>query len=369
MGRRLTVVQLLPALGRGGAERSAVEIAAALARAGHRAVVISQGGALERELANEGGEHLRLDIGSKRLATWFRAGALARLLARLRPDIVHARSRLPAWLGWRALKRLPAPRPRFVTTAHGLYRPGWWSSVMTRGERVIAVSETVRRHLLQHWPRLDPQRIAVIPRGVNPRAWPFGYRPAPEWLAAFRREHPQLREGLLLTLPGRGTRRKGHAAAIRLLAGLRAAGLDARLLLLGLLDGIRPGYRRELERLARRLGLDPWVVFSPMRGDVREIYAASALVLQLSTEPEAFGRTVIEALSLGRPVLGFAHGGVGELLAELYPAGQAPLSDEKALIERARVLLSAPPPVPPLSGYTVAAMQEATLALYEALCR
>lgn len=369
MSRPLTVIQLLPALRGGGAERSAIEITAALRRAGHRAIVISAGGALERELRNEGGEHLTLDIGSKRIATWFRARALARLFAELKPDIVHARSRLPAWLGWRAIRHLPPPRPRFLTTAHGLYRPGWWSSIMTRGERVIAVSETVRAHLLQHWPRLDPERIRVIPRGINPRAWPYGYRPMAEWLAAFHREYPALAGGRLMTLPARGTRRKGHAVAIRLLAKLRGSGLDVRLLLLGVLEGARSSYRDELERLTDRLGLRPWVVFAPMRQDIREIYAASALVLQLSTEPEAFGRTVIEALALGRPVLGFAHGGVGELLAELYPPGMVSACDEKALAERALALLDAPPPVARFSGYTVAAMQQATLAVYEELIR
>jgi glycosyltransferase involved in cell wall biosynthesis len=361
----LTVVQLLPSLDAGGAERSTVEIATALSRQGHRAIVVSAGGRLVPALHAVGGEHHVLDIGSKRLATWLRAGALARLLADLRPDIVHARSRLPAWLAWRALKRSALRGTHFVTTVHGLNRPGRWSSILTRGERVIAVSETVKAHLLQHYPSLDRDRIRVIPRGIDPLAFPRGIRPDDAWLARFFREFPQLEGGRLLTLPGRGTRLKGHAEAVRLLAALRAKGIDARLLLLGAAGTGRGGYLDEIAGLARTLGVEAFTAISAQREDVRDVYAASDLVLQLSTRPEAFGRTVIEALALGRPVLGFEHGGVGELLRRHYPGGCVPLHDPAALADRATSLLANPAPVAPLSGCLLADMQAATLAVYD----
>src|ERR1700722_12257345 len=115
----LTVVQLIPALRSGGAERSALEIARALVQAGHRSVVISAGGRLVEQLKAEGSEHVTLDIGSKSLRTLTRLGALRRVLRELKPDIVHARSRLPAWMGWWALKGMTR-RPHFITTVHGL---------------------------------------------------------------------------------------------------------------------------------------------------------------------------------------------------------------------------------------------------------
>ena len=121
----------------------------------------------------------------------------------------------------------------------------------------------------------------------------------------------------------------------------------------------------ELNELIRMRGVISQVVLSPPRHDIRDIYAVSALVLQLSNKPESFGRTVIEALSLCRPVLGYAHGGVGELLAELYPAGRVPVGDRERLVERAAELLRVAPPIPPLQNYGLVDMQQATLALYD----
>lgn len=367
-GRRLTVVQLLPALEAGGVEHSTLEIGAALVAAGHRSVVISAGGRLLERLLETGSEHIALEIGAKSPRTLARIPALRRALAELAPDIVHARSRLPAWLALAALRGLPAPRPHWLTTVHGLNSPGWYSGVMTRGERVVCVSNAVRDHVLRHWPRTPPARLTVIPRGIDPALFPFGYSPDDAWRSAFAAQFPALQGGMLLTLPGRGTRLKGHADAIELLAGLTARGLDCRLLLLGAQQPGREDYLRELHALAVRLGVAGRMVVTPPREDVREVFAVSSLVLQLSRKPEAFGRTVVEAIALCRPVLGYAHGGVGELLAELYPQGGVPPGDVTRLIERAAELLRLAPPIAPLRRYRLVDMQAATLQLYEQLC-
>lgn len=364
--RHLTVVQLLPALENGGAERSTLEVAQALVAAGHRSVVISAGGRMVERLQAEGSEHVTLDIGSKSLRSLTRIGTLRRTLARIGPDIVHARSRVPAWLGWFALRGMQ-PQPRFVTTVHGLNSPGAWSGIMTRGDRIIAVSQTVRDFVLGHYPRVDAAKLTVIPRGIDPDAFPYGYRPEAAWRTHFFEEYPQLTGAPLLTLPGRGTRLKGHADAIALIAGLRDRGIDARLLLLGIVERGREAYLREMQDLAKTRGVADIVVFSPPRNDVRDVFAVSDVVLQLSNKPESFGRTVIEALSLCRPVLGYAHGGVGELLAELYPAGRVPAGDVDKLINRAAELLGRAPPIAPLQRYRLADMQTAVLALYQEL--
>jgi len=366
-GRPLTVVQLLPALNAGGVERATLEIGGALAGAGHRSIVVSAGGRLLDQLATQGSEHIALDIGRKGLSTLRHAWTLRRLFAKLKPDIVHARSRLPAWLTWAALRGMRAPGPHFVTTVHGLNSPGSYSSIMTRGERVICVSNAVRDHVLRHYPRIRPGRLTVIPRGIDPREFPFGYQPDDSWRAAFFDEFPQLQGGTLLTLPGRGTRLKGHLDAIELLGGLAARGLDCRLLLAGAREPGREAYVAEIEALAAQRGVAQRLAISVPRDDVREIYAISNLVLQLSNKPEAFGRTVLEALALCRPVLGYAHGGVGELLAELYPDGRVPVGDITRLIERAAELLRVAPPIAPLKSFRLADMQAATLALYAQL--
>ena len=362
--RTMTVVQLVPALHSGGAERSTLEIAKALVEAGHRSIVVSAGGRLVEQLEAEGSRHITLPIGHKSLRTLFTVGKLRRILRELKPDIVHARSRLPAWVGWWAMRRVK-PRPHFVTTVHGLNSPGHYSSILLRGERVIVVSQTLRDYVLRHYPDdISSARIAVVPRGIDTEAFPYGYRPDDSWQRAFFEEFPQLEGAPLLTLPGRGTRLKGHADAIELIADLQSRAIDARLMLMGADEPGREGYVAELRQLIKERGLEAKVVISPPRSDIRDVYAISNLVLQLSQRPESFGRTVVEALAMCRPVLGYAHGGVGELLAELYPAGRVPLNDRERLVERAAELLRFAPPIPPPRSYRLVDMQSATLALY-----
>ena len=367
-----TVVQLLPALNSGGVERTVLEIGRALVEGGHRSVVVSAGGRQVEKLVAQGSEHIELDIGRKSPGTIKHIWTLRRLFEKLRPDIVHARSRLPAWLARLAIGGMPASRaadskPHFVTTVHGLNSPSFYSSILTRGERVICVSNAVRDYVLKHYPHTDPARLTVIPRGVDPEEFPFGYQPDDGWQRGFYMDFPKLEGGMLLTLPGRGTRLKGHSDAIVLLAELVARGFDARLLLLGAREPGREAYIAELEALARGRNVLERIEISVPRNDVREIYAISNLVLQLSNQPEAFGRTVIEAIALCRPVLGYAHGGVGELLAELYPEGRVPPGDMTRLIERAAELLRVAPPIQPLTRYRLADMQAATLAVYAEL--
>lgn len=373
MPRPLTVLQLLPALESGGVERSTLEIAAALRAAGHRALVVSAGGRLLPALHATGAEHVELAVGRKSLAAFGTVRPLRRLLVEQGVDIVHARSRLPAWIGWLALRGLPAARrPRFVTTVHGLNSPSRYSRIMARGERVVCVSGTVRAHVLRHYPDTDPARLRVIPRGIDPAAFPPAPWPDARARAAVAAAHPCLGgEGPLLLLPGRGTRLKGHADAIDLLAALRGGGMDARLWMPGARDPARAAYVAELEAQARSLGVDHALAITPPTDAIAAAYAASDLVLQLSRKPEAFGRTVIEALAAGRPVLGWDHGGVGELLRELQPAGAAPCFDAGALRAGALALLARSPAaaatMPSLTHYSLRAMQDATLSLYDEL--
>ncbi len=364
--RRLTVVQLLPALHSGGVERSTLEIAQALVDAGHRAIVVSAGGRLVQPLLDSGAEHLALDIGRKSLLTLRHVVALRRLFAETGADIVHARSRLPAWLGWHALRGLPeGRRPHWVTTMHGLNSPGRYSAIMASGERVICVSKTVRDYLLAHYPATDPGRLRVIPRGVDVAQFPHVARADRRPRLAVAAQHPALAgDGPLLLLPGRGTRLKGHVHALRLLAALRGQGLPARLWMPGAREPGREAYVRELEQLAATLDVADALAITAPTVQIAQAYAASDLVLQLSDKPEAFGRTVLEALAVGRPVLGWSHGGVGELLAELQPSGAVAPGDGAALAARARELLQHPPSLPRRIPFTLQTMQRATLDTY-----
>lgn len=366
--RRLSVVQLLPALDSGGVERGTLEVARHLVRHGHASLVISAGGRMAAQLREEGSEHLQWDIGRKHPAVLMWIPKLRALLAERRPDILHMRSRLPAWIGWHAWRRLdPRTRPRLVTTVHGTYTPGRYSSVMTRGERVIAVSHTVRDHVLTHYPDVDPARIRVIWRGVDGQAYPYGYRPPPDWLERWRAEQPRLADHYVVTLPARLTRWKGQEHFIEVIAALRAGGVPVHGLMVGGAHRRRRSFARELARRIHDRGLGDAITLLGHRADLREILALSDAVVSLSTDPEAFGRTTVEALAMGRPVAGYDHGGVGEQLHAVFPEGAVAPGDHAAVAERLALWYRQPPRVPDHNPFTLDRMLDATLDVYREL--
>jgi glycosyltransferase involved in cell wall biosynthesis len=363
----LTVLQVLPALQAGGVERGTLEVAAALAQRGHRALVISAGGHLVARLEASGARHIAWPVGVKSPLTLRWVGRLRELLLREGVDILHVRSRLPAWVTWLAWRSLPPERrPRFLTTVHGLYSVSPYSAVMMKGERVIAVSETARDYILASYPGVAPRRIAVISRGVDPAGYPAGYLPEASWLAGWYRQYPATRARYLVTLPGRLTRRKGMLDFIAVVQRLKEAGIPVHGLAVGAFPtGRRAGFLQECRRRLREAGLEGTITLTGHREDLREILAISGAVVSLAPHPEAFGRTVAEALSLGRPVAGYAHGGVGEQLGALFPAGAVAVGDVAAMSGRLARWSAAGPPAAPGRPRTLEGMLEATIDLYQ----
>jgi glycosyltransferase involved in cell wall biosynthesis len=364
------VVQVLPALDGGGVEKGTLEVARYLVQHGHESVVISAGGRLVQTLEQEGSRHVGWDMGRKTPWTFRHVFALRRWLRQEKPDILHLRSRMPAWVCWLAWRGLPVEtRPHLVTTVHGLYSTGRYSSIMCRGERVIAVSRTVDAYIRQHYPETDPARIRLIYRGVDAQEFPRGYQPQRRWLEQWQAQYPHLAGQKLLTLPGRLTRLKGHGRFLELIACLRNNAVPVHGLIVGGEDPKRRQYAQELYQQVEALGLSDAVTFTGARRDIRDIYAISDLVLSLSTKPESFGRTVLEALSIGTPVAGYDHGGVGEILSALYPQGAVPLEESlEELAKRVEAVLSHTdrPPIHD-NCFTLSAMLENTLAVYEEL--
>lgn len=368
--RSLTVLQVLPALETGGVERGTLEVAAELVRRGHRSLVISAGGRLVRDLVSAGSEHCAWPIGVKSPATLRLVLRLREFLSRHRVDILHAHSRFPAWIGWLAWRGIPkAVRPHFITTVHGLYSVNRYSQIMTWGEKVIAVSETARYYILENYPETAPDRVTVIPCGVDSSAYPYGFRPDEAWLTRWYTAYPQLRERKVLTLPGRLTRLKGHVNFIELIGQLRAQGHAVHGLIAGSEDPEHQRYMNEIRQQVIHKGLQESMTFTGYRSDLREIYAVSDLILSLSRKPESFGRTVLEALSLGVPVVGYDHGGVGEVLGRLFPEGRVSLANSGELYHRVIQFMEAPPTVPRGHDYTLQRMLEQTLGCYGALCK
>lgn len=362
---RLTVMQLLPALDAGGVERGTFEVAEALVRAGHRSIVVSAGGMLVPPLEATGSKHVTLPIGEKspRVVTTIRR--LRRLIETEHVDIVHARSRLPAWMGWLAIRKLD-PRPRFVTTLHGLNSVSRYSAIMTRGDRVIAVSEAAMQYWLTHYTSLDAGRVTLIYRGIDPQQFRFGARLDAEKEARFRRQEGIPPERRILTLPGRITGTKGHGDFISLLARLAVKGPDCHGLIIGDFKK-NSGVRERLWRRIDALEVADRVTFTGHREDLRGLLSISDIVYCLSTQPESFGRTAAEALAMGRPVIGYDHGGIGEVLARIFPQGAVALGDGHELLDRTRQFLEAPPEVPDEQPFLKSEMQQRTLELYQSL--
>lgn len=362
------LVQVLASLSLGGSELVAVELSEHAVAAGHRVTVIAGDGPLGERLRRSGAKHLAWPIGRKRPGTALLVSRLCHWLGTERPDLLHAHSRLPAWIARLALGRLPAPhRPALVTSVHGHYSPSRYSAVMAGGDRVIAVSQSIRDYVLRSYPRIDPARLVSVPGGIDRRAFPRGHRPPREWYEGAHAEFPELRGHRWLCLPGRLSRYKGHVDFLDLLARLNREqdGLH------GVIVGqAAPGsrYRRELAGLAARRGLAGRLTFTGARMDMREWMAASEIVYSLcANPPEAFGRTVPEALSLGVPVIGWNHGGVRETLAALFPQGAVPPGDHEALLQRSRAFLANRPLVPLSDAFGLEASVAGQFAVYREL--
>ena len=336
----MKVIQVLPALNGGGVEKGTLEVAKFLVDNGHESIVVSAGGTMVPKLQSEGSRHVVWDLGRKSLMTFRYVWAFRRFLREERADVLHLRSRMPAWIAYLAWKGLPVDdRPKLVTTVHGLYSVSKYSQIMCKGESVIAVSETVRSYILNNYPTTPPERIHLIYRGVDPEDFPYGYQPEQEWKNEFSTQFPKTKGKRLLCLPGRLTRLKGHHDFIDLIASLSQKRDDVHGLIVGGEDVKRKEYAQELYKRVKELGLENHITFTGARSDIKEIFAVSDIVYSLSTKPESFGRTVLEALSLGRPVLGYDHGGVGEIFSQIFPSGKVALSSISELSEKSQAAL------------------------------
>jgi glycosyltransferase involved in cell wall biosynthesis len=311
--RQPVVLQVLPRLVTGGVERGTVEVAQALTDAGWKAVVASEGGPMVREVTRAGAIHVELPVASKN--PWTMRQNVKRLEAVIREhgvDIVHARSRAPAWSALAAANRTGA---KFMTTFHGTYNLGWfglkhiYNSVMTKGERVIAISEFIAEHARRVY-GVAPEKIRVVYRGVDLKKFD-PVRVSPERIIQLAHKW-RLPDGYpVIMLPGRLTRWKGQEVLIRALAELGRH--DVRCLLVGSDQG-RTGYRQELVDLIRSLGLTDVVHIVDECNDMPAAYMLTDVAVSASTDPEAFGRVVAEAQAMGRPVIATDHGAPRETI-------------------------------------------------------
>jgi glycosyltransferase involved in cell wall biosynthesis len=376
--RTMNVLQVIPELDAGGAERTTLDIAAALARRGDGALVASKGGRLADELGRLGGDLRVMPVQSKNPAVMAaNAFALAGLAGREKVDIIHARSRAPAWSALGAARMAGCA---FVTTYHGAYNAKTrlkrlYNSGIARGDVVIANSNYIADRIRAEHGEVVKE-IVVIPRGVDTAALdPAAVLPARiNGLAAIwglDRMRP------VVLMPGRLTRWKGQTVMIEAMAQLRGNnGPDAVLVMPGDDQG-RTEYRAELQRLIDSLGLGDSVILAKHCSDMPAAYAAADVVVSASIEPEAFGRVAVEGAVMARPVVATDHGGSRETVEDgvgglLVAPGDAAamaqaLSAILSLSASARLEMGARGAERARRLFSVQAMQAATLRVYDDL--
>lgn len=334
----MKILQVTAALEQGGVERGTVEMATFTVRQGATSIVASQGGRMVEELTAAGARHICLPLARRNpFSILFCAWKLCDFIQKEKIDLVHARSRAPAWASYIACRLTGVP---FLTTFHGTHKiqnrlKRFYNSSMVRGKRVVAISQFIRQHIIDNY-QVPEALIDIAPRGFDPDRFN---------LDAISRDQKStlLRElgcdntDFIITLPGRLTRWKGQGLFLDALAGIKD--LSWKALLIGG-AGPKTAYLEELKQKCADLGIADRVVFCGNQHDIAPYYAISDLVVSASTDPEAFGRVAVESQAMATPVIASAHGGSLETVKDNVTGWLFQNNDVQDLTRRLRYALS-----------------------------
>ena len=312
MNKVPSVIQVLPALNSGGVERGAIDIALAVKILGWKSFVVSEGGIMMKELERAGVDHINLPLSSKNpLIMHKNFNALSSIIFDKKIDIIHARSRAPAWSAYYASKRFNVS---FVTTFHGTYNYNnylkkTYNSVMTKGKKVVAISRFISKHLEEKY-GVKKEKIVTIPRGIDTESFNpinVSHERIIQLSNAWR-----LSDGIqVIMLPGRLARWKGHKVLIQALARLKRR--DYRCIFVGSELG-NENNKKFLENIIQKNNLRDMVQFVNHCNDMPAAYMLADIVISASTDPEAFGRVSVEAQAMNRIIIASDHGGSSETI-------------------------------------------------------
>ena len=372
------ILQVLPALRSGGVERGTVEIATSLAENGYKAIVASAGGPMVKALSHIGVTHVTLPLVSRKpWAIYQNINRLQAVIADFNVDIVHARSRAPAWSAYFAAQKSNVP---FMTTFHGTYNATnrlkkSYNAIMTKGQRVIAISRHIAAHITHHYP-MAASKIRLIYRGVNHAQFDLE-KVADSRVIALANKWALPMDRPIIMLPGRLTRWKGGTLLIAALANLKAH--DPRpfcCLLVGALPQ-KGTYLKTLLHTIAQAGLSESVKIIDGCDDMPAAYKLADIVVSASLEPEAFGRVAVEGLAMGRLVIAPAHGGA---LEQIIPGENgwlfapndaqdlaAKMTEARNLTAQARLSYLEAGLKTVRDNFSVRQMAEKTLAVYDEL--
>jgi len=314
----MKILQILPELNVGGVETGTVDLSKYLVRLGHTSIVVSAGGDLVKELEAGGAKHYTLSVNKKSVISMFKLiPKLVQIIKHEEIDIVHARSRVPAWIAYFACRRTKAI---FVTTCHGYYKKHFFSTIMGWGKRVIVLSNVIARHMIEDF-SVPHERIKLVPRSVD--------------LEKFKYLDPKnkRKEDFNVGIIGRITPLKGHLHFIKAMAQVSRLVPRLKIWIVGDAPASKEVYKEELQILVRRLGLWHCTEFLGTQRDIPGILEHLDLVVLATTTHEAFGRVVVEAQAAGVPVVATKVGGVVDIIEDGVNGLLVPPADAKTMAE------------------------------------
>jgi len=355
----MKILQILPELNVGGVETGTVDFAKYLVEHGHQSVVVSNGGILVDQLVKNGSRHYSLPVHQKSLLTfWSCVRKLEEIIRQEQIDIVHARSRVPAWIAYFACRRA---KTAFITTCHGYYSNHFFSRVMGFSKLVIVISEAIGRHMVHDF-HVPPENIRHIPRSVD--------------VSKFNVPRKTDNSYPVIAIVGRITPIKGHEYFLKSMVKVVRSKPFCKICIIGDAPADKPEYRQELEVLARRMGLRNKVEFLGNRGDIPQLLAQVDVMVLSTVTQEAFGRVIIEAQAAGVPVVATRVGGVIEVIEHEKTGLLVQAKDTEAMADAVLRLINEPRFAQSLvegarrkiaDKYTLAHMAEATLKVYREL--
>ncbi len=332
----MKIVQILPELNEGGVERGVIELNREMVNQGYESFVISDGGKLVKKVISDGGKHINLDVCSKNIITLpFRIRKLRKVLRMIGPDIVHARSRIPAWMVFFS-RNLPF---KFVTTIHGLNSVNFYSRIMTKGDRVIAVGEVVKKHVVMGY-GINPDDISVIQRGVdlesfNPQNVDVDY------VNKFKKKY-ELDSKFIITSVGRITWLKDYETLIRATALMNEELPQAVVIIVGSVRDDKQNYFKILKQMANELGVEKNIKFIGNQQNMAEIYFLSDVVVNLSLKMGNIGRTINESLAMNTPVIATTYDGLNNVIKDGVNGFLVRTSDPYDLSEKLKIINNKP---------------------------
>lgn len=322
----MKILQLLPELNEGGVERGVVELNREFVKKGIKSFVISNGGKLQKQIEIDGGKHIVFDVCSKNIFTIiYRVNKLKEILKDINPDVIHVRSRVPAWLVFFANKSL---KIRVVSTVHGFNSVGFYSSIMQKANEVICVSNSIKDYIQKNY-QTHEDKITVIPRGIDLQL----FNPkniSEDFIIDFKKEY-DLEEKFIVSTVGRITQLKDYETFIKAIFLIKKEIPSVKALIVGGVRSDKEDYLNLLKKLIEEFNLEKNIVFTGSQSKIAEIYALSDVVVSSSKKPESFGRAVAEAIALNTPVIATNHGGVKDIIIEKENGFFFEIGDEKEL--------------------------------------